>query len=263
MVHLPPLPGSPSAALAMNRIVDRAVGEAALLARTGFDAVIVENFGDAPFAADHVAPETTAAMAVVVRQVVDAVDIPVGVNVLRNDAFAALAVAAVAGAAFIRVNILCGTYATDQGLICGPAHALLRRRACLAPQVRITADVHVKHAVPISQPDLALAAQEAAYRAGADALIVSGPATGAATDLRAVQTVREAAPDRPVWIGSGVTTDTVAECLRAADGVIVGTSLRRGGEIMAQLDPRRVRTLVKAARLHVLRQPVARRRGRQ
>lgn len=248
MVHLRPLPGSPQAAWPMARILDRAVGEATLLAKAGFDAVLVENFGDAPFAAEHVAPETVASMGIVVAQVVRATRIPVGVNVLRNDSLAAFAVAATAGAAFIRVNVLSGTYATDQGLITGRARELLERRSQVAPQVEIAADVHVKHAVPVSQPDIALAAEETAYRAGADALIVSGDATGSPTDLDAVRRVRQAVPDRPIWIGSGVTAATVAEFLDVADAVIVGTCLKRSGKTAAPPDERRVRAFMKAAR---------------
>lgn len=247
MVHLPGLPGSAGNRLSMSAIVDRAVSEARQLAQAGFDAVIVENFGDAPFAADRVPEETLAAMSVVVDHVVRACGVPVGVNVLRNDALAALAVAAAAGAAFIRVNVLSGTYATDQGLITGRASELLRRRAALAPRVKIAADVHVKHAVPISQPDIALAAEETAHRAGADVLIVSGTGTGKATDLAAVRRVKQAVPDVPVWIGSGVTAETVGECLKAADGVIVGTCLKKGGKTTAELDGRRVSTLTSVA----------------
>jgi hypothetical protein len=249
MVHLPPLPGAPGAppGASIEPIVGRAVREAKLLVSAGFHALIVENFGDAPFVADAAAPETAAAMAVVVREVARAVRVPVGVNVLRNDALAALAIAAIAGAAFIRVNVLSGTYATDQGLITGRARELLAHRAQLAPQVRIAADVHVKHAVPLSQPDPILAAEETAYRAGADVLIVSGATTGRPTDLDAVRRVKAAVPDRPVWIGSGVTADTVRDCLAVADAVIVGTCLKRGGRTTAPLDLARVRAFFRKA----------------
>lgn len=247
MVHLPGLPGSARAKLPMDSIIDRAVSEARQLAKAGFDAVIVENFGDAPFAPDRVPEETIAAMGIVVNHVVRSCDVPVGVNVLRNDALAALAVAAAAGAAFIRVNVLSGTYATDQGLITGRASELLRRRAAIAPHVTIAADVHVKHAVPISQPDIALAAEETAHRAGADVLIVSGAGTGKATDLAAVRRVKGAVPGVPVWIGSGVTAESVSDCLEAADGVIVGTCLKKGGKTTAELDARRVSALMAVA----------------
>lgn len=248
MVHLPPLPGAARGGPPLREIIDRAAGEAAMLADAGFDGVIVENYGDMPFAADRVGPETIAALAVVVEHVVRAVRIPVGVNVLRNDAVAAISVAAAAGGRFVRVNVLSGVCATDQGMITGRAAEVLQHRSRIAPAVRIAADVHVKHAVQISQPDLALAAEETAYRAGADALIVTGSATGAATDLDAARKVRAAVPDRPLWIGSGVTVATVAACLSVADAVIVGTSLKRGGKTEAALDRRRLRAFVERAR---------------
>lgn len=231
----------------MVQIIEQAVGEATLLSEAGFDTLIVENFGDAPFAAQHVLPETVAAMGIVVDHVVAAVDLPVGVNVLRNDSLASLAIAATAGAWFLRVNVLSGTYATDQGPITGQARDLLLRRSHVAPHVRIAADVHVKHATPISQPDIALAAEETAYRGHADALIISGPATGAPTDLEAVRRVRSAVPDRPIWIGSGVTPETVAACLKAADAVIVGTCLKQGGKATGPLDEKRVTSFMEAA----------------
>ncbi|MFQ5502367.1 MAG: BtpA/SgcQ family protein [Phycisphaerae bacterium] len=217
MVHLPALPGAAGASQSMDRIIDRAVAESALLAHAGFDAVIVENFGDTPFAAESVAPETISAMSLVVDRVVRTVGIPVGVNVLRNDSLAALAIAATAGAVFIRVNVLSGVYATDQGFITGRAAELIRRRKAIAPHVKIAADVHVKHAQPVSQPDIARAAEETAYRAGADALIVSGPATGAETDVDALRRVARAVRDRPIWVGSGVSATSVKTLLGIAE----------------------------------------------
>jgi len=248
MVHLPALPGAAHARQTMEAIIERATREAGMLSDAGFDAVIVENFGDAPFAADVVVPETVAAMAIVTRAVVKAVGIPVGVNVLRNDALASLAVAAAAGAAFIRVNVLSGTYATDQGLITGRANELLRRRSAVAPNVAIAADVHVKHATPISQPDIARAAEETVERAGADAVIVSGPATGQPADHEQIRLVRQAVGKTPVWTGSGVTQETVESYLGMADAVIVGTCLKRGGRTTAEIDPARLADFKHGAR---------------
>lgn len=248
MVHLPALPGSPGCALPVRRIIDGAVAEARLLAEAGFDAVIVENFGDAPFAAEEVCRETVASMAVVVDHIVRSVDVTVGVNVLRNDALSGLAVAAVSGAAFIRVNVLSGVYATDQGMLTGQPRQLCARRAAVSQTVRIAADVHVKHAQPISQPDIALAAEETAYRAGADALIVSGDATGRPADLENARRVAEAVSDRPVWIGSGVTSETVGQSLGVADGVIVGSCLKQDGKATLPLDAGRVEAFMAAVR---------------
>lgn len=248
MVHLPPLPGSPGFDSTMDVIVRRARDEAALLANAGFHAVVVENFGDAPFFPDRVPAATVAAMSVVVRAVCETIRVPVGVNVLRNDALAALAVAAASGASFIRVNVLAGVYATDQGLLTGRSAEVLRERAGLCPSVKIAADVHVKHAVPVSNPDIGQAAEETAYRSGADALIVSGPTTGRAVELGDLERVRTAVPDRPIWVGSGVTPETARQLLEAADGLIVGTCLKRGGRTDAPLDRARVRAFIRAVK---------------
>jgi membrane complex biogenesis BtpA family protein len=187
-------------------------------------------------------------MAIVVDHIVRSVEVMVGVNVLRNDCLSGLAVAAASGAAFIRVNVLSGVYATDQGMLTGQPRQLSTRRAAVAPGVKIAADVHVKHAQPISQPNIALAAEETAYRAGADALIVSGDATGRAADLESAAQVVEAVPDRPLWIGSGVTPETVGDCLCAAGAVIVGSCLKKDGKATSPLDAGRVEDFMAAVR---------------
>ncbi|MCA1789526.1 MAG: BtpA/SgcQ family protein, partial [Thioalkalivibrio sp.] len=140
MVHLPALPGAPRWAGTVEDVLDRAVADAAALAKAGFHGVIVENYMDAPFHPGTVPPVTVAAMTRAVSAVVDAVDVPVGVNVLRNDAAAALSIAAVTGAAFIRVNVHTGAMWTDQGLLTGLAHETLRLRRTLGTDVAIFAD---------------------------------------------------------------------------------------------------------------------------
>ena len=248
MVHLPALPGSPRHCLSMDTIIDRAVQDALTLRKAGFTAVIVENFGDAPFAADRIEPVAVASMAVVAREVVRAFAMPVGINALRNDAAAGLGIAAAVGAAFIRVNVHVGVAATDQGIIQGQAADTLRLRQRIGPDIGIFADVHVKHASPLSQPDIALAAEETAYRGHADALIVSGPSTGRAVDAANLRRVRDAVPDRPVLVGSGATAETIADLLQLADGVIVGSSLKAGGRVEEPVDAERARAFIAAVR---------------
>lgn len=246
MLHLPALPGAPAARRDMEQIYLDVIRDARLLAEAGFDALMIENYGDHPFHAESVPAETIAAMAILVHGVAQLAGKPVGVNVLRNDAQAALAIAAAAGASFIRVNVHSGVMATDQGLITGRAAETIRMRQRLRSTVKIFADVHVKHASPVSQHDLALAAHDTAYRGMADGLIVSGQATGAATDLADVRRVKQAVPDRPVWVGSGVTPENAPALAAAADGLIIGTCLKRGGRTDGPLDPARIRTLMAA-----------------
>ncbi len=184
MLHLPPLPGAPRYARDLEPIRRRALDDAAALVEGGVDGLMLENFGDTPFFPGRVPPEVVACMTRVAREVRQRFDVPLGVNVLRNDGCSALAVAHAAGAAFIRVNVLCGARVADQGIIEGIAHELLRQRVLLdAPEIRILADVNVKHSMPlgVSQP-LRQQVADLIERGGADAVIVSGAGTGEATD---------------------------------------------------------------------------------
>lgn len=248
VVHLPPLPGSPrdrAGPAGLADVVARAEADADALRRGGADAVIVENLGDTPFHAERVGPETVAAMtrvALAVRQVLG--DLPLGVNVLRNDGAAALAVAAAVGASFVRVNVLTGVMATDQGLVTGRARDLLDlRRRLGAEDVLIAADVLVKHATPLGPVDLADVARDTWHRGGAGALLVTGTGTGRPTDLDDVRRVRDAVPDAPVWVASGVDPAQAPALRGLVDAAVVGTWLHRDGRLDAPVDPERVATL--------------------
>lgn len=253
MVHLRPLPGSPgwlgNPDATMAAILERARADARALVAGGMDGLLVENFGDLPFVPGSVAPESCAAMALVVAAVMEEAGsaASVGVNVLRNDARTALAVAQVTGAAFIRVNVHTGTMFTDQGMLHGKAHRTLRTRAAGRIPVRICADVHVKHAAPPPGVEVEEAARDARERGLADVLIVSGPGTGRPVDRARLARVRAAVPGVPLWVGSGATTDTVGALLREADGVIAGSALNHGGRAGAGIDPGRVEAFVAAA----------------
>jgi membrane complex biogenesis BtpA family protein len=247
MVHLLPLPGSPrDEGVDMEAILARAREEARTLAEGGADAVLVENFFDAPFVKDAVPPHTVAAMTRAVQAVREAIALPVGVNVLRNDVRAALAIAHVCGAQFVRVNVYVGAAVTDQGLIEGAARVAILTRRELRANVAIWADVFVKHASQLGSSSMEEAARDAVQRGLADALIVSGAATGSATDSADVQRVKAAVPATPVLIGSGFTPESAPALLAHADGAIVGTGLKRGGLLAEPVDLQRVRTLRQA-----------------
>lgn len=247
MVHLPPLPGAPGHG-GMDAVLARARADAAALQRGGVDAIMVENFGDTPFHPGRVPPATCAALALAVAEVRRVAAMPVGVNVLRNDALTALAIAAAAGATFIRVNVHTGAMLTDQGWIQGMAHDTVRERERLAPHVAILADVMVKHAVPPAGLAAAAAARDTWERGRADGLIVTGAATGAATDAGRLREVRAAVPDAPIIIGSGVSAGNAAELLRLADGAIIGSAIMQDGRAGAGIDEERLATVMAAVR---------------
>ena len=249
MVHLPPLPGSPRWSHNMDSVLDSARRDAAAILEGGMDGVLVENFGDVPFHPEQVPAETVAAMALVldaVRQVAGTQ--PVGLNVLRNDARSGIGLAAVTGAAFLRVNVHGGVMFTDQGTLEGRAHETLRVRSRLAPSLLVLADVLVKHATAPPGMDPGLAAADLRHRALADVLLVSGARTGVPTDPARLDAARQAAPDAPVWVGSGLTPRNAAKLMDGAHGAIVGSSLHRDGVAGAGVELDRVRAVVQALR---------------
>jgi hypothetical protein len=250
MVHLGPLPGSARAGtIPFDAVLARARDDARALTEGGADAVMVENFFDSPFPKTDSPPHTVAALARALLAVREAVgpDLPLGVNVLRNDARSALALAHVCGAQFVRVNVYVGAAVTDQGVIEGAARdAVLYRRALGAENVAIWADVFVKHAAPLGDGSVTLedAARDAVERGLADALIVSGAATGSLTSPDDVRRVRNAVPETPVLVGSGFDAASAGALLAAgASGAIVGTSLKRDGRVAEPVEAGRVRAL--------------------
>jgi len=248
MVHLQALPGAPRWEGDLEGVIAAAALDAARLRNGGVGAIMIENYHDVPFFSDRVPPVTIAAMTSVIAALrAETGDLPLGVNVLRNDAEAALAVAVAVGAAFIRVNVHVGTTVTDQGTITGRAWHTLRQRRDLGAQVGILADVRVKHARPLAARPLEEEAADLRLRGLADAIIVTGAATGSGADVAEVETVRRALPDCPVLVGSGVTMGNLATFAPAADGVIVGTSLKeQGAGPLAPVDQGRTRELVTA-----------------
>lgn len=248
MVHLLPLPGAPRCAGSVAQVIDAAVRDAQTLAEGGVHALMVENFGDVPFFPGRVPSHTVASLTAVACAIRTAVDLPLGINVLRNDGVSALGIALASGASFVRVNVLSGARLADQGLLHGIAHDLLRERALLdAGRIAIWADVDVKHSAPLAPRPLHAEVHDTLDRGLADALIVSGEGTGQATDLDKLRTVKNAAGRAPVLVGSGVTVATIRNTLAIADGVIVGTALKQDGRVLAPVDLRRVRDLMQAA----------------
>lgn len=252
VVHLGALPGSPRGGGASNlpALLDRARRDAVAYAEGGAGAIVVENFGDIPFAKDRVQPATVSAMTLAVAAVRDASDLPVGVNVLRNDVLAAVSIAAMAGGRFVRANVYVGAALTDQGLIEGRAddvQALIRR---LGAEVEVWADVDVKHAVPLALRPIAELAEDTVERGLAAAVIVTGRATGQPAALDDVRAVRAALPDTPLFVGSGVTAASAGHLGQIATGLIVGTAAKVDGFLANPVDPSRVRAIVAAAGTH-------------
>jgi membrane complex biogenesis BtpA family protein len=248
MLHLLPLPGSPRYGGSIKAIRDAALRDAEALASGGVNGLMLENFGDLPFFPGRVPVPVVAHLSSLAAEVRRTFDLPLGITVLRNDGCAALAVAHAAGAQFIRVNVLCGARVADQGIIHGIAHDLLRARAVLRADVKIFADVDVKHSAALSPRPLADEVFDTLHRGLADALIVSGSGTGRPTDPSHARQVKQAAGSAPMFIGSGVTADTAAQYLPHCDGFIIGSAFKRDGRVEEPVDAARVAAIVARVR---------------
>ncbi len=243
VVHLPPLPGSPrwSKDMQIDTIIDFAIRCAREAEDGGADAVILENFGDNPFSKRVTDPVTLSSMSIIVREVAKSVNIPVGVNLLRNSCPEALAIAYAAGAAFIRCNMYCEVVVCPEGLIEPVAHEVIKLRTYLGTDIEILADILVKHAYPLHKMTLRDLIADCTERCMADILVITGSRTGEPPDIETVNDVLRHSKV-PVFIGSGVTPDNVRQ-FRNAHGFIVGTFVKRSD---GTIDRTRVQKLRRA-----------------
>jgi uncharacterized protein len=256
MIHVQALPGAPRSRLLIDDIVSQAAAEAQVLAESGFDAIIIENMHDRPYIHSAHGPETVAAMTRIALAVREAArrggePLPLGVQILSGGNREALAVALAAGAQFIRCENFVFAHVADEGLLAqAEAGPLLRYRKQIgAEHIRIFTDIKKKHACHAITADLSIEdVAEAAEFFGSDGLIVTGAATGKPTspdDLAAACS----ASRLPVYVGSGVTAESVAGLLQRVAGVIVGSWIKEDGAWHNPPDPKRCRELVSAARV--------------
>ena len=250
MVHLWPLPGAPGyTGYGMQTIIDHALRDAEVLVQGGVEGLIVENMWDLPYyVGADVKPEAMTAQAVAAAEVVKSFSLPVGINVIHNGGIVCLAIAVAARARFIRVCILTGSRLWDTGeLDHGCAADLVRKRKELhAEEIHIFADVDKKHSVSFPGLDLATHIEWTEFY-GADALIVTGRMTGSAPDAEKVREARSLAT-RPILVGSGSNRENIGLFLQYADGVIVGSSLKKDGIMQNPVDLQRVREFMDAVR---------------
>jgi membrane complex biogenesis BtpA family protein len=246
MVHVGALPGTPAAHHSVERLVQHAVAEARAYRDAGFTAIAIENMHDRPYLKGAVGPEVTAAMTAIGHEIKRETALPLGVQVLAGANREALAVAHACGAEFVRAEGFVYAHVADEGLIESCAGELLRyRRAIGAERVRVFADIKKKHSSHAITADVSLAeTARAAEFFLADGVIVTGAATGEPADAADLRDVR-GATRLPVLVGSGLTPANLA-AYAAADGFIVGSSLKQGGVWSQPLDAAAVRAMAAA-----------------
>jgi membrane complex biogenesis BtpA family protein len=251
VVHCPPLPGSPrNEDIDFKSTLQQALTDARTFADGGVDGLIIENHGDIPFLRPQdIGPETSAALAVIVDRIAQALDLPLGVNVLANAPIPALAVAKAGGARFVRVNQWANAYVANEGFVEGDAARALRYRAQIgARDIAIFADAHVKHGAHAITADRSIAelARDVEFF-DADAVIATGQRTGDAATTDEIQAIRSGS-SLPLIVGSGVTIDNVETILLLVDAIIVASALKRDGVWWNEVDKERVAAFMRKVR---------------
>jgi len=239
MVHLGALPGSPlhDEKGGMEAIVAAARKDLAALEAAGFDAIMFGNENDRPYEL-QVDAASTAAMAYVIGCLRSEITRPFGVNVLW-DPMATMALAAATGAAFVR-EIFTGVYASDMGVWSPDAGKAIRYRNRLGrSDLAVLFNISAEFANSLDRRPLADRARSTVFSSLPDAVLVSGQITGEAAKMEELEAVKAVLADVPVLANTGVKHATVADVFRAADGCIVGSSLKVDGDTWNPVDPAR------------------------
>jgi membrane complex biogenesis BtpA family protein len=239
MAHVPALPGTPryDEIKGVDQLVDHVAQDVTTLVQGGVDAIMFCNEDDRPYVFEA-GIEQIAAMTRVVTETAPG-EIPFGVDFLW-DPMAAMAIAHATGASFIR-EVLTGTYESDMGLWSPNVGKLLRfRRNIGAENIRVFFNVEPEFCSPLGNRVPALRAKSAVVSSLADVILISGPMAGEEPLLSAIQDVKGAIPETPVFLNTGAKADNITEFLSVADGVIVGSSLKIDGYTWNKVDLERV-----------------------
>ena len=247
MVHSLPLPGSPGFKRhSLSEVYDYAVEEAMRLVSGGVDGLMIENAGDIPFVMQkYLGPETAACIAIIGERIRRETNLPIGVNIVANAAMHSLASVKAFGGQFVRVNQWANAYVANEGIVEGPAGMAMRYRAMLeAEDIHVFADVHVKHgshAIVADRPIHEHAKDSEFFQASA--LIATGMRTGDPTRTEEVNSIREGST-LPILVGSGINAKNCRELLEAADGAILGVSVKDPQEMSGKTNTDKLKKLM-------------------
>ena len=252
VIHVGALPGTPRSSNSVAELVSQARQEARIYKESGVDGVIVENMHDVPYLRGEVGPEIVAALTAIATEVKSECESPVGIQILAGANIEAMAVAHAAALDFIRAEGYAYAHVADEGFIQSSAANLLRYRKMIGSErVQVWADVKKKHAAHAITADVSLGeTAETVEFMGADCVIVSGSATGKPPSLGDIREAK-AHCKLPVFLGSGITKDNIAEFYNEADGFIVGSSFKIDGRWSNTIDPSRVENFL--ATIHELK----------
>lgn len=229
MIHLKPLPTSPNNKYSVDEIIYYALRDLKTLEEAGIEYAIVENVFDTPYST-KISMELMVTFTHIFTVLENNTKINLGVNIHATSGTEEMLVASVCGAQFIRAESFVEHRHTSTGLLKPMAADLMRTKARMHSDVKVFADVNVKESRPVYAQNIEETIPEA-LAAGADAIIVTGLATGKPPLPSEIKNLKELTPDKPLLIGSGVSAENISELMKYADGVIVGSSIKEDGDI--------------------------------
>lgn len=229
MVHLKPLPTSPENKFSVDEIIDYALRDLRTLEEAGIKYAIVENVFDTPYPT-----KLTTELIITYTHIFSVVkshsNIQLGVNIHATSGIEEMVVASVCGASFIRAESFVEYRYTMSGMLEPMAPQLMRKKAAMNSKVKVFADVNVKESRAVFEQKIEETIPEA-LTANADAIIVTGLATGKPPVPLEIKHLKKYTSTKPLLIGSGVNDENIAELMEFADGAIIGSSIKEDGII--------------------------------
>jgi len=259
MAHFRPLPGDPrfrqpsehgkAAPDLLNHVIqagDALRRDIEALQVGGVDGIMLSNEGSLPWMTNP-PPVTAASMAAQIGIARSAIRIPFGVHVIWNP-MATLDLAAAVEADY-GWEVFTGVYASDFGLWnTNVGETARHRRRIGASGVRLLFEVVPEAAVYMGGRPIIDQVRSTLFNALPDALCVAGLKPGEPASLDVVREIKAVNQDVPVLVSTGVKESTVAEQLATADGAIVGSALKKDGNLWNHVDAERVKSFMRVAR---------------
>ena len=247
-LHLMALLGTPyfDPSVTVDQQISRIRKEADILQKLGYDAVVFANEGDRPYL-NHVGPEVIATYVRIASAVLPDLTVPYGCGVLI-DPIATMAVAKGIGARFIRTyvsNSYEGTFGSQKFY---PGEIFRYQKQIGAEDVHVYTYFEAHAGVSLDTRDLLSQIGSGFASMPISGMLIGGPRAGLPPEGSTLASVKDAFPDFPLILGSGGNPQNIASLLKYADGVIIGTAIKKDGYLYNPVDFDRAKAFIEAAK---------------
>ncbi len=211
-----------------KEIDERVLREMEVFEEEGVDGVIVENYhGD-----------EEAVIRTLSNLQKRGTSLITGLNILPNEFTRAFMYAHKYGAKFIQLDYVAGNY-KERGQLDLSSYILAREKH---PDIAVLGGVWPKYYYPVQGSNLEKDVLEGTSRA--DAIVVTGNATGMETPLIKINKFREIMGGGHLFVGAGLNSRNAYEQMQVCDGAIVGSYFKFDGLTFEDVRRENVRALV-------------------